>query len=260
MSATTGHFYSPECVYDTELVVVLDESKVEALTRHLPDESERVLEALGASAWQAFEQTFSYRWTGEDTLDWGNVGTWILSKWMRVLVARPPDEKFIEGRLLPYDALREFVGESSRLRELFEPTLIIAAEMGDETAFVEVAERIDWSQRPPIDFVRGVRLALSAGAHLLARNLAIEGARLYPGHVELRKMTRILAPARVVNADVLPTPSVGANQAWLRDHADEYKGQWVALREGTLLAAGATARGVWNRLESTDGVMLTKVF
>jgi hypothetical protein len=83
---------------------------------------------------------------------------------------------------------------------------------------------------------------------------------LHPNHLELRKMAHVLAPPRVINADILPAPSVRANQAWLRDHADEYKGQWVALQEGVLLAAGATAREVWDCLENTNGIMITKVF
>jgi len=141
-----------------------------------------------------------------------------------------------------------------------EATLEIVAKIEDETAFMRAVERIDWSQRPAVDFVRAVHLALAAGAHLFARNLAAEGARLYPDHLELRKMAHVLAPPRVVDADISPTPSVRANQAWLRDYADGYKGQWVALQEGTLLAAGATAREVWDRVESPDGVMLTKVF
>lgn len=138
--------------------------------------------------------------------------------------------------------------------------LVLAAEIGDETAFTEVAARIDWSQRSPIDFVRAVRLALTAGAHLLARNLATEGAKLHPEDQELRKIARILAPPRMMDADIPATGSVRANQAWLRDNASEYEGQWVALRRGTLLAAGRNAHEVWGRLESTEGVMLTKVF
>jgi hypothetical protein len=138
--------------------------------------------------------------------------------------------------------------------------LEVAAEAGDETAFVQAASQIDWLQRPTQHFVRAVHLALTAGAHMLARNLATQGARLYPDHPELRKMAHILAPARVVSVEIPPTPSVQANQAWLRDHAHEYKGRWVALQEGTLLATGATAREVWGHLESMYGVMLTKVF
>lgn len=138
--------------------------------------------------------------------------------------------------------------------------LEIAAEAGNETAFLQATSKVDWLQRPATDFVRAVRLALAAGAHLFARNLAAEGARLHPDYLELCKMANILAPPRIINADIPATPSVRANQAWLRHHADEFKGQWVALREGTLLAAGATAREVWDHLENTDGIMLTKVF
>jgi hypothetical protein len=90
--------------------------------------------------------------------------------------------------------------------------------------------------------------------------LAAQGAKLYPDHLELRKMANVLAPPRVVDDDISPIPSVRANQVWLRDHGHEYKGQWVALREGTLLAAGATTREIWDRLGSPDGIMLTKVF
>jgi len=138
--------------------------------------------------------------------------------------------------------------------------LILAAESGNEAAFVQVAAKIDWSQCAPIDFVRAVGLALTAGAHLLARNLASEGTRLHSDDQQLRKMARVLAPPQLLNADITPTGSVRPNQTWLRDNGGQYEGQWVALRQGTLLAAGRTAREVWDRLQSTEGVMLTKVF
>lgn len=240
MPVTTA--YRSALKYASALPLGLDEPDIQNLTKRMrqqPDVQalgERVLEALDAAASQAFPQTFVYQLRGEDTLDSGNPDVRIKIVWPGLVV------------------------ESLPFRHPFEATLEIAVEMGDETAFVRAAERVDWSQRPAVDFVRTVHLALAAGAHLLARNLATQGAKLYPDHSELRKMAHVLAPPRVVNADIPPTPAVRANQAWLRDHADEYKGQWVALREGTRLAAGATAREVWDRLESTDGVMLTKVF
>ena len=138
--------------------------------------------------------------------------------------------------------------------------LEIAAELGDEEAFVEAASEIDWSQCRATEFVRAVRLALAAGAHLLARHLAMRGTRLYPGHRELEQMARILAPPRVVRTDLPSVPSLRANQAWLQAHADEYRGQWVALRDGVLLARADTARQVRASLESTEGVLITRVF
>ena len=138
--------------------------------------------------------------------------------------------------------------------------LEIAAEAGEEAAFVQVTREIDWLQRPAVDFARAVRLALAAGAHVLARKLATHGAKLYPDHLELQKMAHILAPPRVVETDTPATASLSANQAWLRAHADQYKGQWVALRDGSLLAVASSAAELKAHLESTGGIMLTRVF
>ena len=138
--------------------------------------------------------------------------------------------------------------------------LEMAAIMGNEAAFVQAAGQIDWLACPATDLARAVRLALAAGAHLLARNLATQGAGLYPDHLELQNMAHVLAPPRVVRDDLPPVPSLQADHAWLRTHADEYRGQWVALREGVLLAAAATVRELESCLENTDGVLITKVF
>jgi hypothetical protein len=137
--------------------------------------------------------------------------------------------------------------------------LEVAAELSDETAFAQAASEIDWSQRSADDFARAVRLALAAGAHLVARHLAAQGARLYPDHPELQKMAHTLAPPRVVKADLPPVPSVRANQDWLRSHAGEYKGQWVALQNGVLLVAAATASELKTHLENKDHILVTKV-
>ena len=137
--------------------------------------------------------------------------------------------------------------------------LEIAAEMGNEVAFVEAAHRIDWSQCQAVEFVQAVRLALAAGAHQLARELAIRGRQLYPEHPELRRMARLLAPPRVVRDDLPPLPSLHTNQAWLRAHADEYRGRWVPLRDGALLASADTARKLWASLENPKDVLITKV-
>ncbi len=150
--------------------------------------------------------------------------------------------------------------QETEVREDVMATLEIAAEEGDEMAFVQAAGKIDWSQRPATDFARAVHLALAAGAHLLARNLAAQGAEMHPDHPELQKMARILAPPRVIRADLPPVPSVRANHEWLSAHADEYQGQWVALRNGQLIAVGATTRELIAQLESTEGILLTRVF
>lgn len=137
--------------------------------------------------------------------------------------------------------------------------LELAAEAGDERAFIQAARQIDWLERSAADFGRAVHLALKAGAHLLARNLAAEGARLHPEHPELQKMDRILAPPRIVRTHVPPDPSVRANAEWLRTHAAAYRGQWVALKNGMLVASAPTARELKERLPGVQGILLTRV-
>lgn len=45
------------------------------------------VDMLGASAWdETYDQTFSHRWKGEDTLTWGNIDEWILIKWLAQLI------------------------------------------------------------------------------------------------------------------------------------------------------------------------------
>lgn len=137
--------------------------------------------------------------------------------------------------------------------------LEIAAEVGEETVFVQAASEIDWLQRPAADFARAVHLALAAGAHLFARKLANYGYRLYPHHAELAKMAHILAPPRVVRANLPPDPSVRVNLEWMRAHAAEYRGRWVALKEGMLLASAPTARELRDQLPTTADLFLTRV-
>jgi len=120
MAMSTSYF--PEREYDSAYPFMLDEPDVETLRKralYKPGAealSRLVLEALGASAWQSSQQTFGYRWRGEDTLDWGNLENWIQIKLARDLV----ESARIQTRLMEYDALRQFIVESSRLRRLGE--------------------------------------------------------------------------------------------------------------------------------------------
>ena len=137
--------------------------------------------------------------------------------------------------------------------------LEIATQAGDERAFVQAASEIDWVQRSAADFVQTVRLALAAGAHLLADRLADNGHHLHPQHEELAIMAHILAPPRVVRTYLAPDPSGRANSEWMDVCAAEYRGQWVALRDGIFLASAASARELKQQLPTIDGLFLTRV-
>lgn len=153
----------------------------------------------------------------------------------------------------------------------FEPALILveddamarleaAAAAGDERAFLAAKDAVDWGARSAADFLRAVHLALSAGAHMAARNLAAQGAQRFPAYAKLAKFARILAPPQVIHAPAQPNAGVRANRDWLMAYGEDYRGQWVALREGYLLAAGDSLDSVIAQVGGTDSILFTKVF
>lgn len=113
-----------------------------------------------------------------------------------------------------------------------------AAFAKDEMAFLAARQAIDWRERPAEDFVRAVDLALMAGAFVAARNLSAEGAKRFPDYAELKNMARILAPPTVRSSPSDGNRTWKANKLWLKRHWNGYKGKWVALRDGALLAVG----------------------
>lgn len=138
-------------------------------------------------------------------------------------------------------------------------SLRVAAEVGDEGLFVTVMQRLNWVQLSAIDFLDTIRLALKVGAHLAARDLATFGAQHYPYSHVLQKMSNLLGPPQVVKTNLPPVSSLKANREWMQAHADEYRGQWVALREGKLVANAPMARGLKDQVEDLEGLLITKV-
>src|SRR5438105_15313191 len=81
-----------------------------------------------------------------------------------------------------------------------------------------------------------LREALKQGEHLRARELAMSGAAEFPDDPYLAKAGRILAPPKVIG-HYPPNPKAGLDVKWLKQHAHEYAGQWVALNEGEFIGA-----------------------
>ena len=146
------------------------------------------------------------------------------------------------------------------LLDLDMQQLETAAQLGNEQAFVAVYQRMDWQQRSPDDFLRGVQLALTAGAHLAARNLSARGSARFPDHAELQKYARILAPPKVVTRNISPRSDWTADRAWLMKHGDDYRGRWVALHDGELMSVANTLRSLTEQVGDTQGLLLTKVY
>ena len=118
---------------------------------------------------------------------------------------------------------------------------------------------MNWAMCSAAEFVEAVRLALKVGAHQTALNLASRGVQRFPQNSSLQKMNRLLGPPRVLKTNLPPIPSLKANREWIRTHTVEYRGQWVALQEGKLVASASSVRGLKAQVESLEDLLITKV-
>lgn len=143
--------------------------------------------------------------------------------------------------------------------------LELAAELSsanDLKPFLSVYRQIDWETHPAADFAQAVRLALHVGAHQAARECALAGSRRFPHHAELQKLARLLAPPDAKSIPGQGNPSWRANRAWLQQHWDDYRGHWVALRDGQLLAVANDVNGLEAQIGPLKGrnILITPIW
>ena len=115
------------------------------------------------------------------------------------------------------------------------------------------------SPQSPEEYLQALAHALCAGEFGRARQVATEGAAHYPAHAELAQSARILAPPTVIRASRPHTAAVQANRAWLQAHWQAYAGQWIALRDGHVLAAAPSFDALVARVHEMHDVLMTKL-
>lgn len=170
-----------------------------------------------------------------------------------IAVLLPPKRTFTATVHLVHPGRAELPADEMAILEA-------AAELKDERAFLSAKKSINWRERPPEDFIRAVHLALAAGAHLAARHLASQGAQQYPSHAELQKYARVLAPPKLIRRNLPPDPTLGANHNWIKQHGDAYRGKWIALRNGQLLATADSFNALADQFSDPQGILFTPVF
>lgn len=181
-----------------------------------------------------------------------------------VVTLMPPKERqvvtvqvYSKGRAQPLERSEQPISYTSSV-SLWNQ-LAQAAQTHNAQAFVMAYQAIDWTTRSPAEFARAIQWALTAGAHLTARSLATAGAAQYPDDAELQKAARILAPPKLLRR--LPAePEKRANHEWLRVNRTAYRGKWVALRNGHLLATANAFRELTEQVTIAPDILFTKVF
>ncbi len=131
------------------------------------------------------------------------------------------------------------------------------AAINNPEQFTEVYRTMNLVNCNADDLVHIARLALSVGALNIAKETCETGLQRFPDNEELTRMSRIFAPPRItVSRRRLPT-GTRANTEWLKAHSAEYRGKWVALENGTLIAAADTVDAL---IHVTGEVNGTNVF
>ncbi len=117
-----------------------------------------------------------------------------------------------------------------------------AVETADNAAFARALSCLDEATLTADEFVRLIRLALASDRGLLARRFANQGAAAHPQHDELARFALALAPPKYVSPQPYVKQNWAANRGWLKQHGSQYRGQWVALRDGQFFAAAPTPK------------------
>ena len=91
----------------------------------------------------------------------------------------------------------------------------------------------------PTEFLLAADLEINRGDWKAAWELANLGLKQFPDHPKLQKYDRILAPPKITTSrEPGGHPEIRANRDWLKQNRVEYRGRWVAIKNGELLAVG----------------------
>ncbi|MFB2839668.1 DUF5678 domain-containing protein [Floridanema evergladense] len=95
-----------------------------------------------------------------------------------------------------------------------------------------------------------------------AWQIATEGLKHYPEHKELQKYAYILAPAKITTVDRGGHPEIGENMKWIKNNCTQYRGQWVAIKNGQLLASGKNHDEVIKQVGDikNTGILVTAIY
>jgi hypothetical protein len=138
-------------------------------------------------------------------------------------------------------------------------TLERAASRGDLRSFMQAVQVVNWRKRSAAELVKAIQSALSLRAFSVAQKLARTGEHLHGDDAVLKRLARMLAPAKVLGADLPPDPGVLQNHQWLKKHASEYRKRWVALQNGNLLFSGDSIADVRSKVGDRKGVLLMRI-
>lgn len=112
----------------------------------------------------------------------------------------------------------------------------------------------------PADFIHAMRTALERGDYQTAQQLSSQAVERYPDDEELLKYAYVLAPPNVKVDKRPPHRDTEVNQDWIRNNRTQYRGRWVALSNGQLLASATSGDELVAQLSDPKGVFITAIY
>ncbi len=114
------------------------------------------------------------------------------------------------------------------------------------------ARKLDEQNPTPETFIEEIRRIMNSGTLRGAREVAEQGLALFPDHPELQRLHYALRPFEVRSVpgpnSFDPTP----NYEWLKKNWEVYRGKWVGLDRGQLVAAAESFEEVHQALQGRD--------
>lgn len=117
-----------------------------------------------------------------------------------------------------------------------------AAEKEHRGALADLVKKIDWQERNAEELRRVIELSLSLEMVRLARELAALGRRLFPDDKKIERIDYVIASPQVIGTRPAQDLKLKASKKWLVENASNYRGQWVAVREGNFLNSAPTLK------------------
>lgn len=88
----------------------------------------------------------------------------------------------------------------------------------------------------PEEVIRAIDWALSQGNFIQAKTLCAQASQDYPNHEKIQRYARILSSRNLPFHQLAPNPDTPLNLNWVIQHRQHYRGRWVALEKGNLIA------------------------
>ena len=88
----------------------------------------------------------------------------------------------------------------------------------------------------PEELIQAIDLALCQGNFHQAKTLSNQASQDYPNHDKIQRYARILSSPDVPFYQLSRKPDTPLNLNWVIRHREHYRGRWVALEKGHLIA------------------------